>query len=72
MDEEEKSKMYNEVIALTKTIPKEHRKTVNKIANLYRKIGAVDVLEIVKTLSEIDINNVTSYCVCHDSEIDGG
>jgi len=50
MDEEEKSKMYNEVIALTKTIPKEHRKTVNKIANLYRKIGAVDVLEIVKTL----------------------
>lgn len=68
----ELDKIWKEVNLLLNKIPKEHKKTVKRIAELYRKIGSSDVLEIVKSLSEINLNDVTSYCVCHDSEIDGG
>lgn len=68
MDDEKKKKIRE----LMLTIPKEHRKTVKKLNEIYQEIGAQMVLDIVANLSVIPANHVDCYDVWHDDAIDGG
>lgn len=65
--------MYlKEIQDLYKLIPKEHRKTVDKIISISHTQGAKEVLEIVKDLSNIPANDVHRYGVWHEDNLDGG
>jgi hypothetical protein len=57
---------------LLNTIPKEHKKTVQKLSYIYMSIGAEKVLNLVKDLGEINPNGVDDYIITTTDSLDGG
>lgn len=53
-------------------IPKEHHKTLNKLIELAKRNGAAQVLELVRDLGNIPVNQVEDYGIHHSNDLDGG
>jgi len=53
-------------------IPKEHKKTMNKLIKLSVELGRSQVLDLVQELGNIPVAKVTEYGVWHESNLDGG
>ncbi len=64
--------LANRINSLMKSIPKEHRKTVKELNNIYYELGAKEVLGIVYNLSQIPAKDAYDYDVAHNSDMAGG
>jgi len=53
-------------------IPKEHKRTMNKLIKLAVLQGRSEVLDLVQELGSIPVAKVTEYGVWHEDNIDGG
>jgi hypothetical protein len=69
---DKQAQMYLDLDRLLKTIPKEHKKTVKKLAEIYVAIGEKNVLELVKQLGDIPPGSAYYNCVATTDQIDGG
>jgi len=67
-----KAQILIDLDKLLKTIPKEHKKTVEKLARIYMELGAQKVLNLIQDLSEIPSNDIENYIIVHKSELEGG
>jgi hypothetical protein len=68
---DKQAQMYLDLDNLLKAIPKEHRKTVNKLSQIYIAIGEKNVLELVKNLGEIPPGSAYDHCVVTSDSLEG-
>lgn len=61
-----------EIQAIFKRVPKEHHDDLKKLIKFYYELGIEEVQGLVGTIADIKPSEINSYCVVHDSEIDGG
>jgi len=64
-----KEKELQELMA---SIPKEHRRTMNKLIKLAVLRGRAQVLDLVRDLADVPIEKVTEYGIWHEDCLDGG
>lgn len=67
-----KNKQADPIGDLLRTIPQEHKRTVNKLMRLSIEIGRSQVLDLVRDLGDVPVGKVTEYGVWHEDCLDGG
>lgn len=61
-----------DIKALMDEIPKEHRRTMNKLIKLAVLRGRSQVLDLVQDLGNVPVGKVTEYGIWHEDCIEGG